>query len=192
MKGTRYKITFELIKKTFIGLLTGILSESNHTKWVLLSNHPNLINLHPNKYSQEFHYHPFSVNRCVGSSNTLNDLSNKVCIPNKTEDSSIHVFNMITGKNEPKLLTKDISCKFKYKFDGRKCNSNQEWNNDKCRCECEKHICEKDHIWNPATCICENAKYLASFIDDDSVIMCDEITEETKTIPTNFNKKSNL
>ena len=124
--------------------------------------------------------------------NTLNDLSNKVCIPNKTEDSSIHVFNMITEKNEPKLLTKDISCKFKYKFDGRKCNSNREWNNHKCRCECKKHICEKDHIWNPATCICENAKYLASFIDDDSVIMCDEITEETKTIPTNFNKKSNL
>ena len=60
-----------------------------------------LINLHPNKYSQEFHHHPFPVKlgRCVGSCNTLNDLSNKVCVPNKTEDLNLSVFNMITGIN---------------------------------------------------------------------------------------------
>ena len=52
----------------------------------------------------------------------------------------------------------------------------------------EDHICEKDYIWNPATCSCENGKYLASIIDD-SVITCDEIIEETKNIPTNFNEK---
>ena len=37
--------------------------------------------------------------RCVGSYNTLNDLSNKVCFPNKTEDLNLSVFNMITGIN---------------------------------------------------------------------------------------------
>ena len=47
---------------------------------------------------------------------------------------------------------------------------------------------KKDKIWNPATCSCENGKYLAS-INDDSVITCDEIIEETKTVPTNFNEK---
>ena len=36
--------------------------------------------------------------------------------------------------NEPKTLTKNISCEFKCKFDGGRCNSNQKWNNDKCRC----------------------------------------------------------
>ena len=46
----------------------------------------------------------------------------------------------------------------------------------------------KDYIWNPAIYSCENGKYLAS-ITDDSVIMCDEIKQETKTIPTNFNEK---
>ena len=30
-----------------------------------------------------------------------------------------YVFNMITGKNKSKLLAKDISCKFKCKFDGK-------------------------------------------------------------------------
>ena len=61
------------------------------------------------------------------------------------------------------------------------------------------HICEKYYIWNPATCSCKNGKYLASIIDD-SVIMSDEIidaeaksyNEKTKTVATNFNKKSNL
>ena len=31
-----------------------------------------------------------------------------------------------------KTLTKHISCDCKCKFDGRKCNSYQKWNNDKC------------------------------------------------------------
>ena len=31
-----------------------------------------------------------------------------------------HVFNMITGKNESKMLTKDISSEYKYKFDRKK------------------------------------------------------------------------
>ena len=139
-----------------------------------------LINLYPNEHSQEFHYYPFSVksDRCIGSCNTLNDLSNKVCVPNKTEDLCLSVSNIITGINESKTLTKDISCECKCKFDGRKCSSDQWWNNDKCRCECKKHrICEKDYVWNPATCNCENGKYLASIMDK---IMCDEIinTEE--------------
>ena len=71
---------------------------------------PNLINLHPNAYSQELRYHSYAVklDRCVGSRNTLTDLSNKLCFSNKTEDLIIHVFNMITGKNESKLLTKYI------------------------------------------------------------------------------------
>ena len=35
---------------------------------------------------------------------------------------------MITGKNLSKILTKDIPCECKCKFDGRKCNSDQKWN----------------------------------------------------------------
>ena len=73
---------FGLIKKVFIGLLTGLANGSNYSKFVSLSNQkcmtqPILINLHPNEYSQEFHYYPFAVklDRCVGSYNTLNDLS---------------------------------------------------------------------------------------------------------------------
>ena len=113
---------------------------------------PTLINLHPNKYNQELHYYPFAVNLdgCVRSCNTINDLSNKLCVPNKTEDLNLRVFNMIAAINESKTLTKHISCQCKCKFDGRKCNSNKKWNNDKCQCRGKNpkkhHICEKLHL----------------------------------------------
>ena len=117
---------------------------------------PILINLHPNEYSQKFHYYPFAVKLdiCVGSSNTLNDLSNKVCVSNKTEDLNLSAFNMITGINESKTLTKYIcKCECKCKLDGRTCNSDQWCNNDKCRCECKKrHACENDYFSDFALC----------------------------------------
>ena len=121
----------------WIGLLTGLVNGSNHKKCVMLSNQkyeiwPTLINPQPNEYSQELHYYPFAVklHRSVGSCNTLTDLSNEVCVPKKTEDLNLSVFNMITGINESK--TNHISYECKCKFDGRKCHSNQWWNNYKC------------------------------------------------------------
>ena len=56
------------------------------------------------------------------SCNTLNDLSNKLCVPNKTGNLNLTVFNMITGINESKTLTKHISCTCKYRFDKKSCN----------------------------------------------------------------------
>ena len=128
-----------LIKKIFWGLFISIVNASDHAKCVLLSNQkcmiqPTLINLHRNIYNEEFHYYLFVVklDRFVGICNTLNGLSNKVCLPNKTEDLNLSMFNMIRGINESKTLTKHKSCECKCRFDGRKFNSNQWWNNDKC------------------------------------------------------------
>ena len=63
---------------------------------------PTLINIHPNECSHGFHCYQFAVklDRSVGNCNILNVLSNKVCVPNKTEDLDLSVFNMITGVNE--------------------------------------------------------------------------------------------
>ena len=86
----------------FIVLLYSIVSVSNHTKCVSLSNQEcemqsTLTNLHPNQCNQELHCYIFSVklDRCVGSCNTLNDLSNKTCVPSKAEDFNLSIFNMI-------------------------------------------------------------------------------------------------
>ena len=143
---------------------------------------------------KKLHYYPFAVNLdlYVGSCNTLNDLSNKVCVTNEPEDLNLSVFNMITGINESKTL-KHISCKYKCKYDA--CNSNKKRNNNKCWCDCKNHKkhceCKTHYIWNPATCTGENGKYLGSGTDN-SVITCDEVMEEIKIIPANCNEKNNL
>ena len=136
----------------FMGLLISLVNASNHTECLLLSNwksmiYPILINFHPNKYSQEFHYYPFDVelDRCAGSCNTLNDLSNKVCVPNekKKKNLNLSVFNMITWLN----LTKHISCKCKCRFDGKniiQINGGKTTNVD---LSVKKvNVCEKDYI----------------------------------------------
>ena len=96
---------FEIIWKIFILLLSSIVNASNHKKCVRLSNQKcetrlTHINLHPNQYSQEFDYYPFLVpvrlDWRAGSCNTLNELSNEIFVPNKTEDLSLSMFNMIT------------------------------------------------------------------------------------------------
>ena len=189
---------FGLIKKVFIVVLSSIVNASNHTKCVSFSNQKciiqlTLMKLHPNGYNEEFHYYPFAVKlgRYIGNCNTLNDLSNKVCILNKTEDLDRSVFKKIIGINESKTLTKHLSCECKCRFDGENVIVKSMWNNDKCQCECKKHhICKKDYVWNPATCICENPKCLASIMDDSATIeVIKSYDEEIKTIPKNFNEK---
>ena len=73
--------------------------------------------------------------RRIGSCNIFDDLSGIMFVPNKTENVNIDVFNTITRINEYKTSAKYISCKSKYKFDGRKYTSNQMWNNNKCQYE---------------------------------------------------------
>ena len=97
----------KFIKNIFIRLITSLKNASNNTKCLSLNNQncqiqATLINLHPNEYSQELCYYLFKVplDRCVESCNTLNDLSNSVCAPNKTGGLNLSMFNMITGMNE--------------------------------------------------------------------------------------------
>ena len=102
--------------KKIIRLLNSIGNFSNQAKYISLNNQkcetqPTHINLHLNDDNQELHYYSSAVNldRCVWSCNNLNDLSNKLCVPNKTEDLNVSVCNMITGISESKLWTKHVS-----------------------------------------------------------------------------------
>ena len=131
-------------------------------------------NWHVSSPEQYFLEHRFlDICQCV-----FNDIWNRVCVQNKTKGLNTHILNMIRRINESNILTKHISWKCECKFDGRKCNSNQKWNNNKYQCECknlkEHNAFKKGYIWNSATCSCENVKYVGS-LTDDSVIMCDQI-----------------
>ena len=114
-----------LIKEIFMRLLISIVIASNHTKCVSLRN-------------QKCEIQPTFINL------HLDECSEE-----------FHYYAFTVKLNELKTLTKQISCECKCKFDGRYCNSDQWWNNAKCRCECKKrHVCEKDYVLNPDTVNC--------------------------------------
>ena len=67
-----------------------MVSASDHTNYVSISNQKSMtqlvvINLHPNKYCEEFlnDSFAFKLGRCVEIYSTLNVLSNNVCVPNR-------------------------------------------------------------------------------------------------------------
>ena len=69
--------------------------------------------------------------------NLPHDPSRRIFAFGKREDINLIVLNNVIKRiNELKKLTKHISCDCKWKFDGRKYNSNQKWNNSICRFEC--------------------------------------------------------
>ena len=126
---------FSLIKQVFIVLLSfssslaRVAKISDRTKCVPLNDEPymvipTLIDLNP----VELKYYPFmvSLDKCSGSCNIL---SPKICVPKKTKDVNVKVFNMITNKNEVKTMEKHISCDCTCIFNSTTSNSNQEWNN---------------------------------------------------------------
>ena len=47
----------------------------------------------------------------------------------------------------------------------------------------KKNMCTKKIIWNSSTCTCDNSKYLET-IFGHPVIMCDELIDVKKTLPT--------
>ena len=63
-------------------------------------------------------------------------------------------------------------CECKYKLNGKKRNSKQNWNSYKCQYDCNSP--KKHHVL-------ENDKYIGSIIGD-SGITCDEIVQATKII----------
>ena len=54
---------------------------------------------------------------------------------------------MIARINESKISKKPISCECKCRFDVKKCNSNQWWNNDKFLYECKNVMSVKKIIF---------------------------------------------
>ena len=150
---------------------------------------PTLIDMDPVKLK---HY-PFmiSLNKCSGNRNVLTP---KIYVPKEIKD-------MVSIKTEDKAMTEHISYDSKRKFNSTTCNSNQEWNNKTCQCECiNYHKCEKENSWNPRTCICEDSKYLKGIANtsatecDANIIAIDYVStkkaniitiKETKTIATN-------
>ena len=44
------------------------------------------------------------LDNCNGNGNTLKDISDKICVPNKTEDINLNFFDLVTRINELKKI----------------------------------------------------------------------------------------
>ena len=69
------------------------------------------------------------------------------------------------------------NCKCICRFTSAVCNSKQECNENKCKCECKedligKLVCDKGYMWNPSTCECDCDKYYGTgqYLDYDNCV----------------------
>ena len=106
-------------------------------------------------------FYPVSIkiNKCSSNCNNINNPYAKICVPDVIKDLNVKVFNLMSRTNETRFIKWHKTCKYICRLDKIICNIKQQWNEDKCRCECkeliDKGVCDKGFIWNPSNCECE-------------------------------------
>ena len=125
-----------------------------------------------NKNEPAFYPLSIKVNKCSRDCNNINDPMAKLCVPNIVKDMNIKVFNLLARINETRKIVWLESCKCVCQLTSAICNDTQEWNENKCRCECKedqvsKLACDKGYMWNPSTCSCECDRYceISQYLD---------------------------
>ena len=136
---------------------------------------PKIIDVNKN----EIVFYPLStkVNECSGNCNNINDPMVKLCVPDIIKDMNIKVFNMLTRINETRKITWHETCKCICRFTKAVCNDKQEWDENKCKCECkedltDKLICDKGYMWNLSTFTCDCDKYceIGQYLDYENCV----------------------
>ena len=107
-------------------------------------------------------FYPYNVlvNKCSGSCNTLDNPIAKLCIPKIIKNVNMQVYNSLMRLNETRNVLWHESHKCVCKLNSSVCNNKQIWNDDTCRCDCNKDFadiinCAKGYMWNPSTCECQ-------------------------------------
>ena len=155
---------FKFIKQIFISTLMffSSLSSVNPLECVSMKNQeckvrPEIANINSNDPI----FYPFSikVNKCSGNCNNISNPYAKICTLDTVKKLNVKVFNLITLTNETRRIKWHETCKCICRLDKIICNSNQRWNEDKCRCECkeliDKSVCNKRYFFDPSNCKCE-------------------------------------
>ena len=117
----------------------------------------------------------------------------KLCVPDIVRDMNIKNFNLLTIINEIKKRVWHETCKCVCRLTSAICNDKQEWNENKCRCECKEDLviklaCDKGYMWNPRTCSCEYDRYCETgqYLDYKNCVcrkkIIDDLTEKCTSI----------
>ena len=133
------------------------------------------------------------VNKCSGSCNTINDPMAKLCVPDVVKNLNLKVFNMMSRINETRKVIWHITCKCLCRLTSAICNNRQDWNENKCSCECKedlvsKLVCDKECMWNPSTCACDCDKCceVGQYLDYKNCVgrkkLIDDLTEQCTSV----------
>ena len=155
---------FKFIKKIFISKMMyfGSLSNVDPLKCISMNNQeckvrPEIVNVNSN----EPLFYPFSIktSKCRGGCNDVNYPHANICVLDIVKNLNVKVFNLLSRTNETRHIKWHETYKCESKYGENRCNNNQRWNKDKCRCECkeliDKGVCDKGFIWNSISCKCE-------------------------------------
>ena len=123
---------------------------------------PKILDINPSE--PVFYPYSLKVNKCNGDCNNINDPMAKLCVPDIVRDMNNKVFNLLTRITETRKIVWHEMCKCICRLTSAVCNDRQEWNENKCKCECKedlvsKLVCDKGYMWNPSTCSCECDRY---------------------------------
>ena len=136
-----YKM-FRFIKQIFISAIMyfGNLLNVNSLACVSMKNQKwkvksEIIDININK--PIFYSFSIKINKCSDNCNNINDPYARICVPDTVKDWNVKVFNLMTLTDETRHIKWHESCKCICRLDKIICNIKQQWNEDKCRCECK-------------------------------------------------------
>ena len=108
------------------------------------------------------------LNGFNGSCDTLNDRSGKICVPKKTKDKNLNVFNIIAKINESKTLKKHTHVVLNANLMVKnvlEIKSRIMINSDMSAKPNKTSSMQKNNIRNPSTCASEIYRYLKNITD---------------------------
>ena len=126
----------------FTGLvLLWTLTSVNLLSCISMSNQeckvrPQIINV--NGDNPVFFCLSIKTSKCSGSCDSINNPHAKLCVPDVVKNLNVKVFNLMSRSNETRHIEWYEPCKWEFRINSSACNDKQRWNDDKCRCECEK------------------------------------------------------
>ena len=81
-----------------------------------------------------------------------------MCVTDVIKNLNIKVFSLMSKTNEKRHIKWHETRKCKCRLDASFCNNKQQWNDDKCGCECkeliDKGVCGEGFICNVSNCEC--------------------------------------
>ena len=102
---------------------------------------PKIIDL--NKDEPVFYLLSIKVNKCSGDCNNISDPMAQLCVPDVVKDINIKVFNLLARINETRRIVWHETCKCICRLTSAVSNDRQEWNKNKCVCECKEDLVKK-------------------------------------------------